>query len=91
MSATTATKGGVAAKWLGMRCAEPAFRDWLTQTFPAQADVALGRNETERTASVIRAVCGIESRAEIDNDDRANQAFQTLIREPWIAHQGITE
>lgn len=79
-------KGGAAARWLGMRCAEPAFQQWLAQRFPAQWQRARGSTSTEIAACVVRAVCGVESRAAIDNDARAGSAFDTLIREPWQAN-----
>jgi hypothetical protein len=81
-------KGGSASKWLGMRCAERDFGVWLERTFPKQACEAIGRTMPERSASIARAVCGVESRAEIDNDKYAKVRFDTLIRQPWIESQG---
>lgn len=78
-------KGGMAAKWLALRCAEPAFQEWLIAKFLPQwiASESWSENPTQRAASVIRAVCSVESRAEIDNDPAANERFQRLIRGPW--------
>ena len=80
-------KGGEAAKWLGIRCGEVAFRQWLAESWPKQYADAIGRTENERAASVIRAVCGVESRADIDNDKFAAVRFDTLIRKPWQQYQ----
>ena len=78
-------KGGMAAKWLAMRCADPDFQAWLYSAYrTAWAMNASSKQTTEQhAASVIRAVCSVESRAEIDNDPAANERFQRLIRGPW--------
>ena len=76
-------KGGMAAKWLALRCAEPAFQSWLAGNFPAAWMSVPGDGEAKVAANVIRAVCSVESRAQIDNDEAANERFQRLIRGPW--------
>jgi hypothetical protein len=78
-------KGGNASKWLGMRCAEPAFQDWLEATFPNQRGAGVGEAPPGRAASIVRAVCCVNSRAEIDNNKEALQRFDRLIRQPWSA------
>lgn len=83
-------KGGEIAKWLGIRCGEPSFRDWLGRTFPHQWGVAIGKTDAERAASVIRAVCSVESRAEFDNDTEAAERFHRLIRGPFSKHMIAT-
>ena len=77
-------KGGMAAKWLALRCAEPAFQCWIADAHARQwFDAGSMLSDRERAASVVRAVCSVESRAEIDNDPAANERFQRLIRSPW--------
>lgn len=78
-------KGGVAAKWLGMRCAEPEFQQWLRDTYPG---IQVQGDPVTCAAIAVRAVCQVESRAEIDNDQEANERFQRLIRGPWAKYQG---
>lgn len=80
-------KGGEAARWLGIRCGEVAFRQWLAETWPNQYAAAIGRTENERAAYVIRSVCCVNSRADIDNDKFAAVRFDTLIRKPWQQYQ----
>lgn len=80
-------KGGSASKWLAMRCAEPAFQSFLWGEWPKQWAEATGTTDVLRAASVVRRVCGVESRAEIDNDPEAFAAFERLIRKPWLARQ----
>ena len=78
-------KGGNASKWLGMRCGEPAFQAWLADQWPKQWSEAIGATDTLRAASVVRAVCHVQSRAEIDNDQAKFARFDRLIRQPWAA------
>ena len=63
--------GGPLSKWLAMRCAEPRFQEWI------------GYLSEEGAAREVRSILGIESRAEIDNDEAARARFERLIREPW--------
>jgi hypothetical protein len=79
-------KGGTAAKWLGMRCAEPEFQAWLQQRHPLPWGRLSYATSAERAAHVVRLLCGVTSRAEIDHDEQAHRAFQAHIREPWLAH-----
>ncbi len=87
-------KGGVAAKWLGMRCAEPEFQDWLKATEPglwrniASRLGAANASLAEYAASMVRDICEVKSRADIDNDPAAMERFQRLIRGPWAKYQG---
>ena len=82
-------KGGYAAKWLGLRCQEQVFWRFLSEsphlTSPVQSAID--------AADVVRDVCGVKSRAEIDNDKMAFTRFETLIRLPymkWVAIHGLT-
>jgi len=73
-------KGGELAKWVAMRCQEAAFHRWLQERFPREWADAHGETPTAWAASVVRAVAGIESRAELDNDPAAAARFNALIR-----------
>ena len=68
-------KGGDLARLAGMLCANPKFREW--------ADVG----DAETAASFIRIECGIGSRAELDHNEAAAQAFHRNIRLPFLAWQ----
>lgn len=76
-------KGGTLAQWVAMRCQEPAFHRWLQETFPQQWQDAHGTKPVEWAASVVRAVCAVESRAELDTDPIAASRLHKLIREPY--------
>lgn len=82
--------GGPLARLAGMWCGDPDFADWLADEHGvmfngalADADGDIGRAAT----SVLRALCGIESRIELDHDDDAAGRFQTRIRQPFMAHR----
>ena len=83
-------KGGERAKWVAMRCQEPEFQQWLKSEFPEQARYAMGPTPETFAASIVRAVCGVESRAELDTDKYAPSRFEVLIRKRWAAHNGVT-
>lgn len=70
-------KGGPIAQWLGARCGEQAFRDFLAGV----ADEPVP--DADAAAEVVRLICGVSSRAEIDHDDRARLQFERVIRVPF--------
>lgn len=72
-------KGGALAKLAGMWCADPHFIAWLTEV----GDFALPLT-TDDASEVVRVWCGVASRADLDHDARAADAFQTLIRGPYM-------
>ena len=86
-------KGGALSQWVAMRCAEGDFRLWLSETYatewrdtPTHAGPLSGRwpNSAEHAANVVRKLCGVTSRAEIDNDAEARERFERVIRAPWM-------
>lgn len=79
-------KGGLLSQWAAMRCQEPAFQQWLQDTKWEAWYAAEGETDTEKAASVIRAVCKIDSRARLDSDERSQALFSQHIRGPWQKH-----
>lgn len=75
-------KGGLLSQWAALRCQEPAFQTWISRTYSGEWNMCEG-TPTERAAEVLRHVCEIDSRAELDNDDAAAELFHTAIRGPW--------
>jgi hypothetical protein len=57
--------------WLAARCREERFQRFLGATDEAEA------------AEVVRRVCGVTSRAEIDRDEQARTKFHKIIRIPY--------
>lgn len=84
--ATAAPKpaGGERAKWCGIRCQETEFQRWIQERYLSQWEAAPGATPATWAASVIRAVCSVESRAELDNDPAAAERFDRLIRRPYL-------
>lgn len=75
------SKGGALAQWAAMRCQEPQFMAWMGRVFPDQPC-----RTPEEAAQAIRTICGVESRAELDNNPIAQETFDELIRRPWRQH-----
>lgn len=85
--AEPAPKGGELARWVAMRCQEAPFQRWLQERFTREWGDAPGFSPATWAASVIRAVCGIESRAELDSNPEAANRLHRLIREPFAKEQ----
>lgn len=73
-------KGGELCKLAAMFCNEPKFRDWLRLTYDPLPQTA------EDAATIIRNVCKIESRAELDHNEAAAQRFHSHFRLPYRDH-----
>ena len=86
-------KGGALARLAGQLCREPAFVEWLRDHEPQQwrveeerlaaMDEAPTNADEEVAAMVIRSLCGVQSRAELDSNAKAAQQFHLMIREPF--------
>lgn len=79
-------KGGALAKLAGQWCKDPEFFKWIVATSFPDATWATGDSEAECAANGIRAICEIESRAELDHDAVAAERFHALIRLPYQKH-----
>ena len=67
-------KGGPLARWAAMRGQDPAYQEWLEAYSP------------EAVEQRIKTVCGVKSRAELDNDERAAGVFKAKFIDPWRMH-----
>jgi hypothetical protein len=81
-------KGGARSQWVAMRCNEPAFQQWLCRAFPLDWRRLPSETASGVAANVVRKVCGIESRAELDANPAAAKYFDELIRAPYALHCG---
>ncbi len=72
-------KGGAASQWLAMRCAEPAFWEFLMSLV---GRTSLPQGEAA-AAIVVRDYLQIASRAEVDTDPNAKARFDEL-RMQWL-------
>lgn len=73
--------GGPIAKWLGARCKDRAFWEWLSVIYRLPVDSA------EDAARIVRNICNVQSRADIDGDPNAAALFERHIRGPWNVSQ----
>jgi len=74
-------KGGELAKLAGMWSNEQAFWDWIAVI---QENPCHGSADA---AAFIRAVCGVDSRAQIDHDAAARAKFDRHIRKPYAEYR----
>lgn len=76
-------KGGAKAQWLGARCKEPLFQRFIMECgLIGHVDSNKQLAETN-VVKAVQAVCGVKSRAEIDHDEVAGQAFVKKIMHPY--------
>jgi hypothetical protein len=80
--------GLLAVQW----CREPSFREWLWKdVWKVDEDGVLRRMEhipDEKAAAVlVRELCGVASRREIDEKPVAARAFEERIRKVYMKHQ----
>lgn len=73
-------KGGALAKLAGMWCSDPEFWAWM-ETDPDNAC-----HSAQGAAACLYAICGIESRAELDHDPVAAEKFHRTVRGPYQKH-----
>lgn len=62
------------ARAAGMLCGNPKFQTWV------------GVNDAHKAADYLRKYCGIDSRSQLDTDERAAKLFHQLRRQ-FLAHQ----
>ena len=83
-------KGGSLAKSAGQMCAELMFQKFLAlKYYPDWAGATKGLSFTEIAAHVLRHICNVQSRAELDSNKEAAQRFHKLMREyrEWLERQ----
>jgi len=77
------TKGGALARLAGLWCQDERFRRFLVSKYYA-AGTSLS---AEQAADLLRKLCGVGSRAEIDTNQTARKAF-LQIRSWYMAWSG---
>ena len=76
-------KGGQWAKLAGMWCADTDFWDWSNST--RHSNSAWHVVDAWSAAMVMRDICGIDSRTQLDHDASALNRFKDRIRTPFVA------
>jgi hypothetical protein len=79
-------RGGPLSQWVAMRCAEPEFQAWLQSAHGMPRNPPIGFSHTSVAANVVRRICDVQSRAEIDTDPEARARFHERIMGPWQRH-----
>lgn len=85
---TEKAKGGALAKLAGMWCNDPEFWKWISKLQHEEV------NNAFLAAQFIRETCGIESRAELDHNEDAEDKFHRFIRGPfqkYLISRGIVK
>lgn len=68
------------ARTAGISCGDPTFRAFLADRYPdVWKDCSDLQEDAERAAAVVRCVCEIRSRSELDTDCGAAQRYHTRI------------
>lgn len=64
------------AQQAGILCADPSFQEWIAQKLP----VSMMRNDGD-TAAIVRSLCGISSRSELDSgvSSEAAQRWDNIV------------
>ena len=70
-------KGGALAKLAGQWCNDHTFWEWLEE------EVGRKVASAEDAAGLVRHICMVASRAELDNDAAAADRFHRLVRRPY--------
>lgn len=78
---TAQAKGGALARLAGMWCGNPEFWAFLAHRFGGPVANA------GQAAEIVRGVCNVASRAELDNVPAAEAHFHACIRLPWVRWQ----
>lgn len=85
-------KGGALSELAGLWCGTARFQDWVKQCWPGHwsdaTEVIDGADASELAAQVVRSVCNVGSRAELDHSAAAAALFNERFREPFMRSQG---
>lgn len=88
-------RGGALARLAGQFCANEMFFQWLSEQVPVgdppQSRPPSWWRENDHAARWIRWVCGVESRADLDNNERAASRFHERVRIPFRDWCGTSE
>lgn len=96
-------KRGLLSQWAAMRCEEPEFQRWILRIYDKKLGGrgdGWGDLDAESVSSMkpsgvarhaILVLCDINSRAELDSNERAAAEFHRLIRAQWAEHCKQTE
>lgn len=87
-------RGGQLAKMAALFCQNELFFAWLSETVTFKDNALRSKEwwaEDEHAARWIRWMCGVESRADLDHNPRAEEIFHAKIRRPYLDWKGTSE
>lgn len=70
-------RGGELARLAGRLCNDVEFQEWLAGNFARE------KVDSNAAAALVRAICGVSSRAQLDSNADAAQTFHETIRKPF--------
>ena len=73
------------ARTAGILCGRDDFRQFLSELHPLIWAQFATLSDCDRAAAVVRALCDIESRSELDRNPIAAQSFHTKLGFPFNA------
>jgi len=89
---------GPLCEWAVMRCKEPLFLSWCQEQITAERVPVTHYTRMywtlpvdQRAKHVLCAMCGVESRKDLDKDEAAKALLHERVRKPyaaWLAQQG---
>jgi len=92
--ANGARKGGPLCKWAATKGQDKLFLQWLSEAIQMPdkkyRPVAWWEQD-DRVARWIRWLCGVESRADLDNNAQAAENFHDRVRRPYSEWRSTTE
>ncbi len=71
------------ARAAGILCSNPEFQRFLAHRHPTPWSQCSALPLSERAASVIRTVCGIQSRRELDSSAEVRRRYDRMIGLPY--------
>ena len=84
---STPLKGGPLSKLAGQWCQMKEFQSWIYGSMRSTTELAImqatSTDPAEIAAEVVRRICVVDSRAELDHDESAARIFHLSIREPF--------
>lgn len=86
-------KGGERAKRAGILCNDSAFQRWLYEHARAQGMVFPVDTKpiADNAAYLLRELCQVQSRAEIDHDEAARAEFDSIVDEFYRTQHGESD
>lgn len=83
-----AVKGGPLSQHAGRLCKDADFQRWAAADGGDKRSFGYAMSEDGARLFIIET-CRIKSRTELDHDQRAAQAYETLVRRPFVKWLGV--